>query len=139
VFLLASVVVLALDQIAKALVAGALAEGECAAWSRHAPIRIRRLGNARALVAAIGSPARIALLWAAAAAALALAAVALFPRDAVARLALGAVLGGVTGNALDGARTGRVLDFVDLRVWPVFNLADAAITCGVALALWRAA
>ena len=28
---------------------------------------------------------------------------------------------------------GAVIDFVDLRVWPVFNLADACIVCGAAL------
>ncbi len=48
-------------------------------------------------------------------------------------LPLGLVLGGSLGNLVDRVRTGGVVDFVDLRVWPVFNLADAAITVGVAL------
>ncbi len=48
-------------------------------------------------------------------------------------LPLGLVLGGALGNLLDRIRTGGVLDFIDLRVWPVFNLADAAITVGVGL------
>jgi signal peptidase II len=57
-------------------------------------------------------------------------------------VALGLVLGGALGNLADrifrspGLGRGSVVDFVDLRWWPVFNLADAAITCGcVALAL----
>jgi signal peptidase II len=49
------------------------------------------------------------------------------------RLPLGLVLGGALGNLLDRVRTGGVVDFVDLRVWPVFNIADVAITVGVAL------
>lgn len=48
-------------------------------------------------------------------------------------VALGLVLGGSLGNLLDRIRTGGVTDFIDLRVWPVFNLADVAITAGIAL------
>jgi signal peptidase II len=47
---------------------------------------------------------------------------------------LGMVLGGGIGNAIDRLirdTDGRVVDFVDLHVWPVFNLADASITVGV--------
>lgn len=55
-------------------------------------------------------------------------------------LALGMVLGGAVGNLTDRAVrgpgfSGRVVDFVDLQVWPVFNLADAAIVVGAALML----
>lgn len=48
-------------------------------------------------------------------------------------VALGLVVGGALGNLLDRVRTGGVVDFIDLRVWPVFNLADAVITIGVGL------
>lgn len=48
-------------------------------------------------------------------------------------LPLGLVLGGSLGNLLDRIRTGGVTDFFDLRVWPVFNLADAGITIGIVL------
>jgi signal peptidase II len=56
-------------------------------------------------------------------------------RTAIA-VALGLVLGGALGNLADrlfrspGFGRGSVVDFVDLRWWPVFNVADAAITCG---------
>ena len=43
------------------------------------------------------------------------------------------VLGGATGNLLDRLRLGYVVDFIDLRVWPVFNVGDSAITVGVTL------
>ena len=48
------------------------------------------------------------------------------------------VLGGAIGNFIDRVRLGYVVDFIDLRVWPVFNLADSAITIGVGLLLWLA-
>ncbi len=53
-------------------------------------------------------------------------------------IALGLVLGGAAGNLIDRiARgpglSGRVIDFVDLHVWPVFNVADASIVVGAAL------
>jgi signal peptidase II len=54
-------------------------------------------------------------------------------------VSLGLVLGGALGNLADrifrapAFGRGSVIDFVDLRWWPVFNLADAAITCGCVL------
>jgi len=41
------------------------------------------------------------------------------------------ILGGAIGNLIDRIRTGgKVVDFLDFRIWPVFNLADSAIVCG---------
>lgn len=42
------------------------------------------------------------------------------------------ILGGAVGNLIDRLRLGYVVDFLDLRVWPVFNVADSCITVGVA-------
>lgn len=47
--------------------------------------------------------------------------------------ALSLILGGVLGNLVDRVRLGYVIDFLDFRVWPVFNVADSAITIGVIL------
>ncbi len=47
------------------------------------------------------------------------------------RLGLALMLGGAIGNLIDRVRLGHVVDFLDLRVWPVFNVADSAITIGV--------
>lgn len=52
-----------------------------------------------------------------------------------ARAGLGAAIGGATGNLLDRVWRGAVIDFIDLRVWPVFNLADVAIVSGLGLVL----
>jgi lipoprotein signal peptidase len=50
-------------------------------------------------------------------------------------VALGAVVGGAIGNVIDRVRFGAVVDFVDAHAWGwhwyVFNVADAAIVCGV--------
>ncbi len=48
-------------------------------------------------------------------------------------LALALLLGGAAGNLLDRLRLHYVVDFVDLHFWPVFNLADIAITVGAIL------
>jgi signal peptidase II len=48
---------------------------------------------------------------------------------------LALILGGAIGNWIDRMRFGAVIDFLDFRVWPVFNLADSAISIGVGLYL----
>lgn len=45
-------------------------------------------------------------------------------------LGLSLPLGGAAGNLIDRLRLGRVVDFIDLRWFPVFNVADTAITLG---------
>ena len=44
--------------------------------------------------------------------------------------ALGILTGGVMGNLLDRLRTGHVVDFLDFRVWPIFNAADVFVFIG---------
>ncbi|HPU35300.1 MAG TPA: signal peptidase II [Bacillota bacterium] len=51
------------------------------------------------------------------------------------RYGLALVVGGALGNLVDRLRFGKVVDFLDFRVWPVFNLADSAIVIGVCLLL----
>jgi signal peptidase II len=51
---------------------------------------------------------------------------------------LGMILGGGIGNLSDRVlrdTDGRVVDFIDLHVWPVFNVADSAIVLGVGVIL----
>ncbi len=45
--------------------------------------------------------------------------------------ALGLVLGGTVGNLIDRLHLGYVTDFIDVGVWPAFNVADSAIVVGV--------
>ncbi len=46
---------------------------------------------------------------------------------------LSLILGGAIGNLVDRIRLGFVIDFLDFRIWPVFNIADSAITIGTVL------
>jgi signal peptidase II len=55
--------------------------------------------------------------------------------SALVRVAFGAIAGGAIGNIVDRFHYGYVVDFIDLRWWPVFNVADSCITIGVALLL----
>ncbi|RMF82054.1 MAG: signal peptidase II [Nitrospirae bacterium] len=61
------------------------------------------------------------------------------PEQTLLRNALALVLGGAVGNVIDRIRLGYVVDFLDCywhgHHWPAFNLADAAITTGIALML----
>ena len=56
---------------------------------------------------------------------------------APASLALGLILGGAIGNLTDRIRFGYIIDFLDFRIWPVFNVADSAITVGVIILTWN--
>ena len=53
---------------------------------------------------------------------------------------MGLVIGGLIGNLIDRIFLSYVVDFLDFRVWPVFNMADSAITIGVVwliIYLWK--
>lgn len=56
-------------------------------------------------------------------------------RHPVLPVALGFVIGGSLSNLLDRIRLGYVTDFLDLRYWPAFNLADSFIVLGVGILL----
>ena len=67
-----------------------------------------------------------------------IAATAFRHRSTLPSVALGLILGGALGNLTDrivrGPEfSGRVVDFVDLHVWPIFNVADSAIVVGALL------
>lgn len=57
------------------------------------------------------------------------------------RLAMGLQVGGAAGNLIDRLQMGRVTDFISIGSFPVFNVADSAISVGVAVLLvgiwWR--
>jgi signal peptidase II len=50
-------------------------------------------------------------------------------------VAVGLLIGGSLSNLTDRVRLGHVTDFLDLRYWPAFNLADSFIVIGVAILL----
>ncbi len=60
----------------------------------------------------------------------------IFKKDPFMYIPLTLVLGGAVGNLIDRVRiNGMVIDFIDFRIWPVFNFADSAIVCGMLVLL----
>jgi len=52
------------------------------------------------------------------------------------QFAVGLLLGGTIGNLIDRLIFGHVIDFIDLRIWPVFNVADSAVTISIILLIF---
>lgn len=52
------------------------------------------------------------------------------PKEKPVQISVALILGGIIGNLIDRIRLGYVLDFLDFRIWPAFNIADSAITIG---------
>lgn len=59
----------------------------------------------------------------------------LWVRNPLAMSALGIAFGGAAGNLFDILRYDHVVDFIDLKWWPVFNIADVAIIAGLIAAM----
>ena len=53
-----------------------------------------------------------------------------WPAGRAAQWGAGFMVGGALGNIVDRLHFGYVVDYLDVHVWPVFNLADAAIVAG---------
>ena len=121
--------VLAADQVTKAIVRGSIARGERVdvlpgidlVNTRNTGVAFGFLSGGGTVVALLAAAALVALL-------------AFFATHMERRLVwlpTGLLVGGAAGNLIDRAREGSVTDFVDLPLWPAFNLADTAITVGV--------
>jgi signal peptidase II len=138
-----AIVVLALDQLTKSLVVGALTVGQ----------RVQVLGDLLTIIHSRNSGALFGLLPQSATAFAGVSVVVLIAivwfesrqgRSTVTTIALGLLLGGAIGNLLDRVRYGSVVDFVDMGIgtirWYTFNVADAAISVAIVafilLAVW---
>jgi len=49
------------------------------------------------------------------------------------KIGMGLIIGGALSNLIDRLQFGLVIDYLDFRIWPVFNLADTAIFIGACL------
>lgn len=114
--LLAALLTAGLDQATKRLTARPLLNSR----SSLLPLTLRQAGLAWVLaLACVGSVIALAS-----------------PLPALAAVGLGLVAGGVTGNLADRVTRGAVVDFIVVGRWPAFNVADAAMTCGLAVVAW---
>jgi signal peptidase II len=66
------------------------------------------------------------------------------PRSMLSAVGIALILGGAVGNVVDrivrsphGFLTGHVVDFIDFKFWPVFNVADMGVTCGIILVIFE--
>jgi signal peptidase II len=126
--------VVAVDQATKALVRSSLGRGEedhvfpgiTLVNVRNRGVAFGFLEDGGAIVAIVTGAALLALLG-----------FFLAHRDRpLAWLPTGLLLGGAAGNLVDRARDDAVTDFIDLPLWPAFNVADIAITVGVLALLY---
>jgi signal peptidase II len=118
-----------LDQATKLSVFLQVGEGRvaCTPW-----VVIRRVMNGKHGTAVLSRRSTLVAMWACELLVLiTLARTGHLADSHAAQIALGAVLGGATGNLLDRVRLGAVVDFIDVGFWPVFNLADTAIVAGM--------
>jgi signal peptidase II len=53
--------------------------------------------------------------------------------EMILKVSLALISSGTIGNLIDRIYFGYVIDFLDLRIWPVFNIADSSITVGAIL------
>jgi signal peptidase II len=124
-----ALVVVAADQATKALVRANLEFGDRdGVFPGIELVHVRNRGVAFGLFAdgglvlvAIGVASVLALL----------AFFATHSRRPLVWLPTGLLLGGAAGNLIDRMRQGFVTDFIDLPLWPAFNVADSCITVGV--------
>jgi signal peptidase II len=134
-WLLPAVLVLILDQVSKRL-AQSQRTKRPGFPARPGP-RIRPVKNANIGFGLIREPRVLILVWGVAILGTVLAINWFAPlQGQIALVGLGAAMGGATGNLMDMLRRGAVMDFIDLRIWPVFNLADVAIVAGAVVAVW---
>jgi signal peptidase II len=123
--------VVALDQVAKAVIEANLFAGERVEVIGPLDLTLAHNEGVAFGLASSGGALLIALTLAA----LVFVGV-LFARDPARPgmwIAVGLLAGGALGNLIDRVRVGEVTDFVDVLGWPPFNLADVAITLGVAV------
>ena len=122
-------VVVALDQLTKAIVRADVAVGQV---NELLPfLKIGHVHNDGVAFGFLGGGGAIVLVVTFAALALLIGFFARNPGRALLWLPTGMLLGGAVGNLIDRLRQGYVTDFIQLPHWPSFNVADIAITCGV--------
>ncbi len=137
VFFLTALLVVAADQLSKIWIRSNLATGESLPETGFFRLtHVQNTGAAFGLFQGQSFPLTIVALIGIVAI---LLVVFLFSRhfpfldNRLAKPALALVLGGTVGNLVDRLNLGYVTDFIDIGIWPAFNIADSAITVGIIL------
>lgn len=135
---LAAGAVLTLDQASKAIALRLLTYGKFLPIAARVPVGFRLLLNAGVGPKFLGQRAFLIGVWIVAVFGTVLASFCPGFEEPLVKTGLGAAVGGATGNLFDRTWRAGVVDFIDLHLWPVFNIADMAIVFGIAGALMRA-
>lgn len=129
--LIVALFVVVCDQVSKALVVAQMYPGE--RIEIFSLLSLERTSNSGIAFGLAGHVPSLLLILVAAAIVVVLLLLGTQMKWRGSSIAIGLILGGALGNLLDRIFRGSVVDFIDLPHWPTFNLADVAITVGVAL------
>ena len=126
------------DHTIKAVVRRALAPGDDW-WIADGWIGLERSSNTGVAFGLLEGHAALPLLIAAAVIGIGWLGIVMLRGDASFWTGLGVagIAAGGVGNVIDRVRTGAVTDFIAIGPWPRFNIADAALTCGIGLLFLR--
>ena len=130
-----SLIIVLLDQVTKFGVSNSMNQGESiAVWGNI--LRVTYIKNpGMAFGIQIGNKLFFTIFALIASIVILIYLFRLKPEHFLPRLALASILGGAIGNLIDRFVSGKVIDFIDIRVirWPIFNVADIAVTIGMIL------
>ena len=139
-FLIVAALVVALDQLSKLWITAHLKLGESLPLTDR--LSLTYVGNTGSAFGLLANQAFLLIIIGIAG----LLVIVLFLRylsvaTTLSMVSIGLILGGAMGNLTDRLRFGYVTDFVDFRLWgnfhwPVFNVADAALTVGILMFLY---
>jgi len=127
-----AVVVFVLDRITKTVVGASIPYGTEIPVLGHA-VGITNIHNSGAAFGLAPAAAYIFLLASIVVSIGLVVYVVRTPGSAWSEAVLGLILGGTIGNGLDRLVFGTVTDFINFHFWPVFNVADSAVSIGVVL------
>jgi len=140
--LLAAVPVAAVDQLTKALVMRTMRRGLVVEVVRGLfdLVYFRNPGAAFSLFGSGGTTGTVLLALVSIVSLAVIGYLIKVSRSPLSCFSLSLIAGGAVGNLIDRVRFGAVVDFLSFHAgpyyWPAFNVADSAITCGAALAVY---
>jgi signal peptidase II len=126
--------VVVLDQVAKAIIEDQLVPGQDVDVA--GPVNLTLSHNKGVAFGLAGGGGVLLLAFTLGALALIVYLFAQEPQRRGMWIAVGLLVGGAIGNLVDRIRAGEVTDFIAVGSWPPFNVADVAITLGVAVLAW---